>query len=321
MGETLEKLIPPLSQYVADTTIRLRSLHDRLRDPPNQLSLVIYEAEELRLLVGDLGNSFRQQRFFPPTVKIAVLEGLRLCQAGSSALRSVLIALEKDLQTQEKGKPLRYGTGTTQFGVVQEQLRQAKSALLLSKIAYDGEIQRQMMSKVLTALPQIYKSTIRDTPSKDDDNISVETEEVIEETDEEEEHRKSLTNVEASPPKKEPSQSSHWGSKFLGASVDVVKTSKESEASVKFSLELPAWFYRQRHQFMVNKSTQGWTTKLHTFRIVGFDAPVFRHSMNGDVAALERLFQANEASPLDIDPEGRTALHVRRLERSAKKTG
>jgi len=59
------------------------------------------------------------------------------------------------------------------------------------------------------------------------------------------------------------------------------------------------------------KSCRGWDQSLRSYRRVSQDAEVFQFCMTGNVTGLQRLFEDRQASPFEMDPEGRTPLHVR----------
>ncbi len=53
-----------------------------------------------------------------------------------------------------------------------------------------------------------------------------------------------------------------------------------------------------------------WTYGFRTYRIRDWDAPVFKHVVEDNIAGLQDFFESGQASLLDRDPSGETLLHV-----------
>jgi hypothetical protein len=96
--------------------------------------------------------------------------------------------------------------------------------------------------------------------------------------------------------------------------VKLVTAADDTNTSTLISLGFPSWLHARRYDIILKKACQGWDSYFRTYRTVDLNAAVFHYSMDGDVAGLQRLFERGEASPNDIDPEGRTPLHVRRMQ-------
>ena len=96
---------------------------------------------------------------------------------------------------------------------------------------------------------------------------------------------------------------------FLGM-VTLAITNREDVTQAHISFDLPAWLYARRYEVFLRKSYQGWDQSFRSYRIISYDAAVLHYSMSGDVAGLQKLFDIGDASPFEMDPEGRTPLHV-----------
>lgn len=103
---------------------------------------------------------------------------------------------------------------------------------------------------------------------------------------------------------------SQQGIKLFGI-VDVVISSRENTTTTSLCLGLPTWIYARRFELHLMKTCQGWDQSLRSYRTVSYDAEVFHHCMAGNVTGLQGLFESGQASPFEMDPEGRTPLHVR----------
>ena len=100
------------------------------------------------------------------------------------------------------------------------------------------------------------------------------------------------------------------GIKKLLGMVDLVIINQGDATLTSISFELPAWLYARRYEICLRRSYQGWDQSFRSYRVISYDAPVLHYSMSGDVAGLQKLFEAGEASPFEVDPDGRTPLHV-----------
>jgi hypothetical protein len=96
---------------------------------------------------------------------------------------------------------------------------------------------------------------------------------------------------------------------FLGM-VALVITNREDVTQTHISFNLPAWLYARRYEIFLRKSYQGWDQSFRSYKVISYDAAVLHYSMSGDVAGLQKLFETGDASPFEMDPEGRTPLHV-----------
>lgn len=100
------------------------------------------------------------------------------------------------------------------------------------------------------------------------------------------------------------------GYKMMFGLTDIVKVNQGETTTTSISFGLPSWIYSRRFEMRWNKSCQGWNQSFRTYRIVSYDADVFHLSMEGDVEGLQQLFEKGLASPFEVDPDGRTPLHV-----------
>ena len=92
--------------------------------------------------------------------------------------------------------------------------------------------------------------------------------------------------------------------------VTLVTTNWEDITQTHISFQLPAWLYAHRYEIFFRKSYQGWDQSFRSYRVISYDAAVLQYSMSGDVAGLQRLFETGDASPFEMDSDGRTPLHV-----------
>ena len=101
------------------------------------------------------------------------------------------------------------------------------------------------------------------------------------------------------------------GVKKLFGVIDLVMAERGHNKTTFIYLGLSQWFYVRRYRIRLRNSYWGWDQSFRSYKVVSFDAPVFQYSISGDVEGLRKLFAAGNASPFEVDREGRTPLHVR----------
>lgn len=58
------------------------------------------------------------------------------------------------------------------------------------------------------------------------------------------------------------------------------------------------------------RSRSGWNINLHTYNIIPTNSLVFRLAKEGDERGLLDIFAGRQASPFDVDEDGRSLLSV-----------
>jgi hypothetical protein len=108
------------------------------------------------------------------------------------------------------------------------------------------------------------------------------------------------------------------GAKYMAGMLGVVTWKHESSAMAAISLNLPLWIYARKFDINLKRSYQGWDASFRTYRRVPYEARVFGYCVHGDVKGLQQLFQSGAASPFEVDPDGKTPLHVGHNESTSK---
>lgn len=67
----------------------------------------------------------------------------------------------------------------------------------------------------------------------------------------------------------------------------------------EFQLKTPRWLSQTIREIVVNRAISGWTVSLRCYAVVPYDAPVCVACRNGDINALQQIFQSGAASPFD----------------------
>jgi hypothetical protein len=100
------------------------------------------------------------------------------------------------------------------------------------------------------------------------------------------------------------------GRKLLMGLLDVANCERGDERTTSYAFQFPRWIYGRRFELRLMKSCQGWDQRLRTYRTVPYNAKIFAYCMDGNVNGLQHLFGTGQASPFEMDPDGRTPLHV-----------
>ena len=96
------------------------------------------------------------------------------------------------------------------------------------------------------------------------------------------------------------------GGPVLG--VRVKKKHKKTTAVLKFSL--PASWLRRIWTFEMQRSYGRWDFTFCTYCVVPPDSPVMNYAREGNIMALQKLFESGQATPFSVDEYGSTLLHV-----------
>jgi hypothetical protein len=321
-----------LAIQVAENIKRLKSFCGLIKDATEEVLLAVDELETLSLVLEDIDQSMQEQLFLDPRVKAVVLRSYRLCRSSGEALASLVSELEEDIVKGKKRASLKAAWKKEKIDVFRRRIESAKSAMFLANQIYYQAIQKQnwesyerKMSDVLAAtsnIPSLAKTidcerqrgAFRNLPitislsdgekqregTEGDDGVDVRIERLVDE--------------------KNPNfgywRRRNWGAigkqqaaKLLGL-VDMVMSEERCTSKTSLFLVLPTWIYARKFELHLMKSRQGWDQSLRSYRVVSYNAQVFHYSMAGDVEGLQRLFASGEASPFEIDPDGRTPLHV-----------
>lgn len=85
-----------------------------------------------------------------------------------------------------------------------------------------------------------------------------------------------------------------------------------SELHTQVTYRFPAWFLSWTVTAFVTKQRQkGPEMLLRVQRVRPYGTTdLFRFSTSGDIEQIHALFMSGQASPMDVQPDGRTALHV-----------
>jgi hypothetical protein len=87
---------------------------------------------------------------------------------------------------------------------------------------------------------------------------------------------------------------------------------RRSDLQGQIRYRFPVWFLSWNiTAFIASRPAQTPEMLLRVSRVRPYgDTDLFRFSTSGDVQRIHALFMSHQASPLDVQPDGRTALHV-----------
>jgi hypothetical protein len=88
------------------------------------------------------------------------------------------------------------------------------------------------------------------------------------------------------------------------------KQSPRKESQTLISAQLPHWLLRHRFDLYTSWTHSGWDFSLDIYNVRPHDAPIFQHVEDGNISAIQQLFQESMASVFDVDESGTPLLHV-----------
>jgi len=91
---------------------------------------------------------------------------------------------------------------------------------------------------------------------------------------------------------------------------DKAKEIPREETQILVSAQLPQWLFRRRFDLYTSQTHSGWNFSLNIYNVRPRKSPIFRHVRDGNISAIERLFQDKTASPFDVNEDGFSLLHV-----------
>ena len=311
-----------LAIQVAESIQKLKAIHSLVADAPEDLRLALDEVEILSLILEDVDRSIQEQLFLDPRTRIAVAKSYRLCWSSGEALKSLVKQLERGMFKGKKRGSLKVAMKKDEMELFRKRLDGAKSTMLLANQCFEGAIQKQKwesherdMLEIRSAVSQISRRGRLLEPLEESEVRA------SEESDSDTEEGGRSKNQASKQSSSQFSRYPKWGRqemkitqqgmKRLFGLIDLVMSCDGSRTMTSIALGLPSWIYARRYELRLAKSCQGWDQSFRSYRMISYDAPVFHYSMAGDVVGLQRLFETGQSSPFEIDPDGRTPLHVR----------
>ena len=88
------------------------------------------------------------------------------------------------------------------------------------------------------------------------------------------------------------------------------KKNRVNKKRVGFSFKTPTWWLGKVYIFTKYQSYSGWDFSFRTYIVMPLSSPIFEYSMEGNVQALQKLFQCKQASPFVVSEYGFTPLFV-----------
>ncbi len=90
------------------------------------------------------------------------------------------------------------------------------------------------------------------------------------------------------------------------------KKCRQRNTRVVVSYQFPKWFWAQQlfKATLTTRATSGPEMVLRVQRTYPFSSEIYQYCLDGNVSGLRRLFESRIISPYDVDPEGRSLIHV-----------
>jgi len=83
---------------------------------------------------------------------------------------------------------------------------------------------------------------------------------------------------------------------------------QREEINLKY--KLPDWLAYQAWEVGAYRDRSAWRLNLQTYRVVSYDAPIFKSVRNGDLTHVRHLLSTHASYVNDRNEDGRTPLHV-----------
>ncbi|KAH6711298.1 hypothetical protein BKA61DRAFT_692914 [Leptodontidium sp. MPI-SDFR-AT-0119] len=326
-----------LAIQVAETIHKLKSFHSLMQSAPADILFAIEELETLSMVLEDVDRSMQEQLFLDPRVKGAVMRSWRLCKVAVDGLVSLMGGLEEGPGKGKLRGSLRVAMKKGEMDDFRKKIESAKTTMQLANQIYYQATQSQRWESLERDVLNLRRSheqthsiierevvqirTLVMTSPKISGIYSQGTIEGVDVADNVK--GREDTDFDVTPEKPnvirrrwKPQQQSRGkkdGRKFFSGLLSIVLSADEHNMTTSVSFGLPRWIYARRFELRMMKSRQGWDQSFRSYRTVSYDAKVFDYCMHGNVVALQQLFASGQASPFEIDPDGRTPLHYAAL--------
>ncbi|KAG4430425.1 hypothetical protein IFR05_014095 [Cadophora sp. M221] len=325
-----------LAIQVAETIHKLKTFHSLMQSAPADIIFAIEELEALSIVLKDVDHSMQEQLFLDPRVKGAVMRSWRLCKVAVDGLASIVVSLEEGLG-KGKGKirgSFRVAMKKGEMDDFRRKIESAKATMQLANQIYYHATQNQRWESLERDVLTLRRSQEQTHGIIEREVVQIRTlvmagprlsgtcpqkrlgrvnsVEITEECGGEDIDECPEKHVAIRHHQKPPHRSGEKkdGRRFFSGQLSIVLSSDEHSTTTSVSFGLPRWICARRFELRMMKSRQGWDQSFRSYRMVSYDAKVFDYCMHGNVAALQQLFANGQASPFEIDPDGRSPLHV-----------
>ncbi|KAH7319434.1 hypothetical protein BKA65DRAFT_102195 [Rhexocercosporidium sp. MPI-PUGE-AT-0058] len=329
--------IVSLAIQIAETIHKLKAFHSLMQSAPSDILLAIEELETLSMVLEDVDRSMQDQLFLDPRVKSAVMRSWRLCKGAVDGLVGLVGRLEEGLG-KGKGKiraGFRVAMKKGEIDDFRKRIESAKTTMQLANQIYYQATQSQRWESLERDVLDLRRSHEQNHSIIEREVVQIRTLvlktprwsgacskkmigsiNALDEEGEDEDFDGTLekhnTILRCRKTQQQP-RGKKDGRKFFSGLLAIVISADEHNTTTSVSFELPRWIYARRFELRLMKSRQGWDQSFRSYRTVSYGAKVFDCCIYGDVVALQQLFASGEASPFEIDPDGRTPLHYAAL--------
>jgi ribosomal protein L7/L12 len=307
---------------LAESIQKLRAFYSLVREAPTEILHILDELETQSLILENIEESTQGDVFLDPRTKLAVNKSFRLCTKSGEALKTLAKELEDGIDKGKKRGGFKMALKKDKIEEIRKRLESSKATMSLAIQCYNSAIQRQNWES--HELDMIHMKAIVGQMSG---LMIMSKESARSQVAEEDDGQDQKLHDEASPRREDsplihenqgrvyyPSRARivirQSGMKLLLGTFDIAISQRRKSTTTSISLNIPDWISARRYQICFKKSQQGWDQSFRTYRTVPLDAKVFDYCMAGDLTGLQYLFESGFSSPFEIDPEGRTPLHV-----------
>ncbi|KAL2063621.1 hypothetical protein VTL71DRAFT_5426 [Oculimacula yallundae] len=326
-----------LAIQIAETIQKLRKFHSLMQSAPTDILFAIEELETLSMVLEDVDRSMQEQVFLDPKVKLIVVRSWRLCKSATDGLGELVRILEKGIGMGKTRGKFKIAMKKGEMDDFRARIESAKATMLLANTIYYQATQNQRLdsferdvlqlqrthehSREIILREVVHSRTLimeaprlgmrnEQTPLRD--VVKTDVEEMVRDEDD----SGAYSRTGASSYRMQQQRSGvkiKDGRNYFSGLLAFIMDADEYNTMTTISFGLPTWINARRFELRLMKCRQGWDHSFRSYRTLSYDAKIFRYCMAGNVAGLQHLFASGQASPFEIDPEGRTPLHYAAL--------
>ena len=301
---------------IAESIQKLKYFYSLVQSAPTDILLLIDEIETLSLILEDIDRSVQNSVFLDPHTKGVVMRSYTLCQKSGVSLKTLVQELEQGLKAGKKKGALKVALKNDKIEEFRKRLESAKMTMSLANQLYDRAMQQQRWDSQergidhLTAqfgLMLSMQATLEKTEPGNAAPGSVITKSEV--ADERVQITTSCLTQQSKLGRSKLKNQTH--TTRMSGMLEIRRADRGNSTETSISLRLPSWLYARRYDIFFRRACQGWDQSFRSYRVIPYESLVFEYSMAGDVAGLQRLFSTGQSSPFQVDPDGRTPLHVK----------
>ncbi|CZT51960.1 uncharacterized protein RSE6_13187 [Rhynchosporium secalis] len=269
-----------LAIQIAGTIQKLKNFHSLMQSAPTDILFAIEELETLSMVLEDVDRSMQEQSW-------------RMCQVATDGMVELVNKLEEHIGKGKMRAKFKFAKRKGQIDEFRTRIECAKTTMLLANQVYYQATQRQRWETLDRDVLHLQRSHER--------NHNIIEREVTQ-------IRAFVINAP---------QSSVPSSQKLLADVGTAEVDadngNETDVELRISKRTSSSGSRQHRPRFNDQNGRILLSGLLAINLARGEKFTTTSILFGDVAGLQRLFSDGQATPLELDPDGRTPLHYAAL--------